>query len=81
MTNEQIDDITEVVYRIRLEQDCQTNVKRMIEKDKDGGAKLRGRSRSYRRTVEAVLEAAGVIPPGSQLKYLIKEGLQGPLKS
>lgn len=40
-------DISERVYRIRLEQDCKGNVERMIAKDKDNGEKLRNRSESY----------------------------------
>lgn len=57
LTPEQVDDLCEAVYKIRLENDCKGNVKRMLEKDDDGGEKLRGRSRAYRPTVMAVLQA------------------------
>lgn len=83
MDAEKIADIVEVVYRIRLEEDCRTNVARMLEKDKeadpnDNGEKLRNRSRSHRGIVLATLQAVGLIEPGAQLKYLIEKGLQGP---
>lgn len=39
-----IRDISERVYRIRLEQDCPGNVARMIGKDDDGGKMLRSRA-------------------------------------
>ena len=83
MDAKKIEDIVEVVYRIRLEDDCRTNVARMLEKDKeanpdDNGEKLRNRSRSYRGMVLATLQAVGLIEPSAQLKYLIEKGLQGP---
>lgn len=59
LTPEQVDDLCEAVYKIRLEDDCKGNVERMLKKDDDGGKKLRGRSRSYRPTVMAVLQALG----------------------
>ena len=78
-----IEDIVDVVYRIRLEDDCKTNVERMLEKDReadpdDNGQKLRNRSKTYRGAVIATLQAIGLIEPSAQLKYLIERGLAGP---
>lgn len=56
-TPEQVDDLCEAVYKIRLEDDCKGNVQRMLDKDADGGKKLRGRSRFYRPAVMATLQA------------------------
>lgn len=57
LTPEQVDDLCEAVYKIRLEEDCKGNVERMIAKDEDQGQKLRGRSRLYRPIVMATLQA------------------------
>ncbi len=57
-----IRDISEKVYRARLEQDCAGNVERMIEKDKDGGMKLRNRAGSYDPLTRAYLDALGFEP-------------------
>ena len=78
-----IEDIVDVVYRIRLEDDCKTNVERMLEKDReadpdDNGKKLRNRSKAYRGAVIATLQAVGLIEPSAQLKYLIEKGFAGP---
>lgn len=83
LTPEQVLDITEVVYRIRLEDDCPTNVRRMLEKDSeadpdDNGKKLRNRSKAYRGAVEATLQAIGMIEASPRFRELIKEGLAGP---
>lgn len=83
MDAKKIEDIVDVVYRIRLEDDCKTNVERMLEKDReadpdDNGKKLRNRSRSHRGIVIATLQAVGLIEPSAQLKYLIEKGLAGP---
>ncbi len=56
-TAEHIRDISEVIYRKRLGPD---DVKRMIEKDADGGNKLRARASVYDWLVAEVLEALGV---------------------
>jgi hypothetical protein len=57
-----IRDISEQVFRIRLEQDSEGNVARMIEKDKDGGEKLRSRAGQYDPLTRAYLKALGVEP-------------------
>lgn len=58
-----IRDISEAVYRIRLEQDCPGNVERMIVKDKnDGGKMLRNRASSYDPLSRAYLKALGIEP-------------------
>lgn len=83
MDAKKIEDIVDVVYRIRLEDDCKTNVERMLQKDReanpdDNGKKLRNRSRSRRGIVIATLQAVGLIEPSAQLKYLIEKGFAGP---
>jgi hypothetical protein len=45
--NDQIRDISVEVYKLRLEDDCKGNTKRMLAKDGDGGKKLRGRAACY----------------------------------
>jgi hypothetical protein len=60
---EYIRDISEAVYRSRLEQDCAGNVARMIEKDDDGGVKLRNRAGQYDTMTRAYLAALGFEPP------------------
>lgn len=50
-------DISEVVYRQRLEQDCPGNIERMIAKDGDSGQKLRGRAGAYDTLTRAYLKA------------------------
>ena len=57
LTPDQVDDLCEAVYKIRLEEDCKGNVQRMLDKDNDGGKKLRGRSKFYRPAVMATLQA------------------------
>jgi len=66
---EQIRDISEAVYRLRLDQDTPHrsdsnpgNVARMIAKDKDGGKKLRSRAGSYDALTRAYLEVLGIKP-------------------
>ena len=83
MTPEQLADLCNVVYRIRLEQDCRTNVERMLTKDheadpEDTGQKLHRRAQSYGPVVKAVLQAIEMVEPGPQLKYLIENGQAGP---
>lgn len=58
-----IRDISERAYRLRLEQDCEGNVARMIEKDKDGGEKLRNRAGAYDPLTRAYLKVLGFEPP------------------
>ena len=58
-TPEQIRDISEKVYRLRLEQDCAGNVACMIEKDGDGGKKLRNRAGAYDPLTRCYLAALG----------------------
>lgn len=55
LTADQVRDISVAVYKIRLED----AVARMIEKDKDGGEKLRGRAASYDGMTRAYLEVLG----------------------
>lgn len=57
-----IRDLSEQVFRIRLEQDCPGNVARMIEKDEDSGEKLRNRAAAYDPITRAYLKAMGVEP-------------------
>ena len=57
-----IRDISESVYRIRLEQSCEGNVARMIAKDEDGGETLRNRAASYDPLTRAYLKALGIEP-------------------
>lgn len=59
---EYIRDISEKVYRIRLEQDCAGNVDRMIAKDEDDGQKLRNRAGQYDPLTRAYLEVLGFKP-------------------
>lgn len=59
-----IRDVSEQVYRLRLEQDCHGNVERMIAKDKDGGEKLRNRAADYDPLTRAYLKVLGFEPPG-----------------
>lgn len=54
--------ISEEVYRFRLEQDCAGNVARMIEKDEDGGEKLRNRAGAYDPLTRAYLKVLGFEP-------------------
>lgn len=55
-------DLSEKVYRIRLEQDCPGNVERMIKKDEDNGEKLRNRARSYDALSRVYLKVLGIEP-------------------
>ena len=57
-----IRDISERVYRLRLEQDCHGNVERMIAKDEDGGQKLRNRASAYDPLTRAYLKTLGFEP-------------------
>lgn len=63
--NEKIRDISEKVYRLRLEQDCPGNVQRMLDKDRevdpdDNGKKLRNRAASYDPLTKAYLKVFGL---------------------
>ena len=60
-TPEQIRDISEAVYRQRLENSCRGDVERMLAKDRlkdpnDGGRRLRGRAASYDPLTRAYLK-------------------------
>lgn len=62
-----IRDLSEQVYRIRLEQDCEGNVDRMLAKDAekdplDGGKKLRNRAGQYDSLTRAYLDVLGFKP-------------------
>jgi len=64
---EYIRDLSEKVYRIRLEQDCDGNVDRMLSKDAqkdpaDGGKKLRNRAGQYDPLTRAYLDVLGFKP-------------------
>lgn len=65
---EYVRDISEKVYRLRIEQEVPGNVARMLEKDRekdpnDGGAKLRNRAASYDVLTRAYLKVLGFEPP------------------
>lgn len=57
LSAEEIRDISERIYRKRLGNE---DAQRMIEKDKDGGKKLRSRAGGYDSIVADVLEAIGM---------------------
>jgi hypothetical protein len=57
-----IRDLSEKVYRIRLEQECAGNVDRMIAKDEDDGQKLRNRAGQYDPLTRAYLDVLGFKP-------------------
>jgi len=57
-----IRDLSEKVYRIRLEQECAGNVDRMLAKDEDGGEKLRNRAGQYDPLTRVYLEVLGFTP-------------------
>jgi hypothetical protein len=64
-TPEQILDISEKVYRQRLEDDCRGNTERMLQKDRekdpdDNGKKLRNRAKSYNRLTRVYLQVLGL---------------------
>lgn len=54
-----IRDLSEKVYRLSLGDD---DTRRMIEKDEDGGVKLRNRAGSYDVLTRHYLEAIGIAP-------------------
>ncbi len=60
MTLDEITDISERVYRLRLEDDCKGNVERMLAKDDDGGVKLRNRAKAYNPLTRAYLVALNI---------------------
>lgn len=57
-----IRDLSEQVYRMRLDQDCEGNVERMIAKDEDSGEKLRNRAGAYDPLTRAYLKVLGFEP-------------------
>ena len=60
---EYIRDVSVYVYRMRLEQECEGNVERMIAKDEDGGKKLRNRAGQYDPLTRVYLDVLGFKPP------------------
>ena len=59
---EYIRDLSEKVYRIRLEQECPGNVARMVEKDEDNGQKLRNRAAFLDPLTRVYLDVMGFKP-------------------
>jgi hypothetical protein len=58
-TPEQIRDLSVEVYKMRLEDSSLGGVSRMLEKDDDDGAKMRGRAASYDKLTRAYLKVLG----------------------
>lgn len=59
---EYIRDLSEKVYRLLLEADCEGNVARMIARDEDDGKKLRNRAGYYDRLTRTYLKVLGFEP-------------------
>jgi hypothetical protein len=57
---EYIRDVSEKIYRASLEGD---DLQKMLEKDADGGVKLRGRAVCYDKLTRLYLDELGVKPP------------------
>lgn len=57
-----IRDVSERVYRARLEQSCPGDVARMVAKDEDSGEKLRGRAGFYDGLTRVYLATLGIAP-------------------
>lgn len=55
-----IRDISVAVYAKRLDQECKGSSDRMLAKDADGGAKMRGRAAAYDSLTRAYLDVLGV---------------------
>lgn len=55
-----IRDISVAVYQRRLDQECHGNAERMLAKDNDNGAKMRGRAAAYDSLTRAYLDVLGV---------------------
>jgi hypothetical protein len=72
---EYIRNISETVYRSRLEQDCAGNVARMIEKDEDSGQMLRNRAGQYDSLTRHYLAALGFEPSAVATRDEPKEGI------
>lgn len=60
-TPERIRDVSEAVYRARLEQSCKGDVERMIAKDGDQGQKLRNRAGAYDPLTRVYLQVTGLM--------------------
>ncbi len=58
-----IRDLSEKVYRAKLEDDCKGNTDRMLEKDDDDGKKLRNRAGFYDSLSRVYLDLLGFKPP------------------
>lgn len=71
---EYIRDLSEAVYREQLGAD---DTARMIDKDGDGGKKLRARSGSYDSLTRSYLEALGIQPGGSYPSTIAPSTKQG----
>ncbi len=54
--DEAVRDISEKVYRLKLEQSCKGDVERMIKKDGDSGEGLRRRAECYDATTRVYLK-------------------------
>lgn len=64
-TNEEIRDISVMIYKLRLEQSCKGDTDRMLAKDRekdpdDNGKKLRGRAGAYDSLTRAYLSVLGL---------------------
>lgn len=55
-----VQNISEQVYRARLELECPGNVEKMVAKDEDDGKKLKRRSGAYDSLTRAYLKVLGV---------------------
>ena len=64
--------LSEQVYRVRLEQDCEGNVARMIEKDEDNGEKLRNRAAAYDPLTRTYLKVLGIEPKSRTPQVSVK---------
>lgn len=65
-TPERIRDISEHVYKMKLEQSCKGDVERMLQKDReadpdDNGKKLRNRAACYDGTTRVYLKVLGLM--------------------
>jgi hypothetical protein len=77
---EQIRDISEAVYRLRLEQPSgggTGSVGRMIANDKDDGQKLRGRAAAYDQVTRLYLELLGFKPGKIEIPLAVAAILKG----
>ena len=73
---EYIRNISETVYRARLEAACAGDVAKMIEKDEDDGQKLRNRAGQYDPLTRAYLDALGFKPAATGAQITSGDGPQ-----